>query len=83
MNIFQFDKEYFDDCFDYDNEENNKLALGKLSFWTWMLEKQAQKGFHLLPPFINYICNTNEEPPTILVLDENQENDDDGDGIIE
>lgn len=77
MNIFQFNDDYFSNDFD------DKNSLAKMEFWSWMLEKQAQKGFHLLPPFINYICNTNEEPPTILVLDENQENDDDGDGIIE
>ena len=76
MNIFQFDKDYFDDCFSNDDEDN-KIALGKLQFWTWMLEEQAKKGFHLLPPFINYICNTNEEPPAMLILEE-----DDGDGTI-
>lgn len=80
MNIFQFDKNYFDDCFDYDNDKNNTLALGKLSFWTWMLEEQAKKGFHLLPPFINYICNTNEEMPVVLTF--NEDTDDDDDGII-
>ena len=72
MNIFQFDEKYFDSDFD------NKESLAKLEFWSWMLEQQAKRGFHLLPPFINYICNTNEEPPTMLILDE----DDDGDGII-
>lgn len=78
MNIFQFDKDYFDDCFN-ENDENNKIALSKLQFWTWMLEKQAEKGFHLLPPFINYICNTNDEnPPMTLIFDDN----DDSDGVI-
>ena len=51
MNIFQFDKDYFSDDF------NSKESLKKLDFWSWMLENQAKKGFHLLPPFINYICN--------------------------
>ena len=77
MNIFQFDKDYFADCFS-DNDENNKVALGKLQFWYWLLEEQAKKGFHLLPPFINYICNTNEEPPMMLMF---EEENNDGDEI--
>lgn len=80
MNIFQFDKDYFDDCFN-NNDEDNKIALGKLEFWTWILEQQAKRGFHLLPPFINYICNTNEEPPTMLILD--GDDDTDGDGVTD
>lgn len=80
MNIFQFDKDYFDDCFNNDDEDN-KIALGKLEFWTWILEQQAKRGFHLLPPFINYICNTNEEPPTMLILD--GDDDTDGDGVTD
>lgn len=80
MNIFQFDKDYFNDCFS-NNDEDNKIALGKLQFWTWMLEEQAKKGFHLLPPFINYICNTNENPPMTLIFDESPD-DDDGNEIV-
>ena len=75
MNIFQFDEKYFDSDF------SNMESLGKLNFWYWMLEQQTKKGFLLLPPFINYICNTNEEPPTMLVFDENT--DDDGDGVTD
>ena len=74
MNIFQFDENYF-------GNEENKDSLAKMQFWYWMLEKQAEKGFHLLPPFINYICNTSEEPPMTLTF-ENDEDDDDGDGVV-
>ena len=77
MNIFQFDEKYFDSDF------SNTESLGKLNFWYWMLEKQTKRGFLLLPPFINYICNTNEELSPMLVLDENTNNDDDGDGVTD
>lgn len=59
MNIFQFDEKYFD------NDFNNKESLAKLEFWSYMLEQQTKRGFYLLPPFINYICNSNDDPPPI------------------
>ena len=74
MNIFQFDEDYF-------SNEENKSSLAKMNFWYWMLQQQTKGGFYLLPPFINYICNTRDEQSMELIL-EDEENDDDGDGVI-
>ena len=49
MLIFQFNQEKLD-------EQEIPLTVANLAFWNGYIE-QSNKGFVLLPPYIDYICN--------------------------
>ena len=52
MLIFQFNKEQLDN-------QNINLKPEVLAFWNGYIE-ESKKGFVLLPPYLDYICNTEE-----------------------
>ena len=52
MLIFQFDQEKLD-------EQDININPEVLAFWNGYIE-QSKNGFVLLPPYINYIGNTEE-----------------------
>ena len=55
MLIFQINQEKLD-------EQEVPLTLENLAFWNGYIE-QSNSGFVLLPPYIDYICNTEENVP--------------------
>lgn len=55
MLIFQFDKEKLD-------SQDININPEVLAFWNGYIE-QSNKGFVLLPPYINYIGNSEENIP--------------------
>ena len=72
MLIFQFNQEKLD-------EQEIPLTVANLAFWNGYIE-QSNKGFVLLPPYIDYICNTEENTNydfQFIPID-----DDDGDGNL-
>ena len=55
MLIFQINQEKLD-------EQEVPLTLENLAFWNGYIE-QSNKGFVLLPPYIDYIGNSEENTP--------------------
>lgn len=55
MLIFQINQEKLD-------EQEIPLTIENLAFWNGYIE-QSDKGFVLLPPYIDYVCNTEENVP--------------------
>ena len=55
MLIFQINQEKL-------NEQDIPLTLENLAFWNGYIE-QSNKGFVLLPPYIDYIGNSEENTP--------------------
>ena len=55
MLIFQINQEKLD-------EQEIPLTIENLAFWNGYI-KQSNSGFVLLPPYIDYICNTEENTP--------------------
>ena len=55
MLIFQINQEKLD-------EQEIPLTLENLAFWNGYIE-QSNKGFVLLPPYIDYIGNSEENTP--------------------
>ena len=55
MLIFQINQEKLD-------EQDVPLTLENLAFWNGYIE-QSNKGFVLLPPYIDYIGNSEENTP--------------------
>lgn len=55
MLIFQINQEKLD-------EQEIPLTLENLAFWNGYIE-QSDKGFVLLPPYIDYIGNSEENTP--------------------
>lgn len=55
MLIFQINQEKLD-------EQDIPLTLENLAFWNGYIE-QSNKGFVLLPPYIDYIGNSEENTP--------------------
>lgn len=55
MLIFQFNQEKLD-------EQNIPLTLESLAFWNSYIE-HSQNGFVLLPPYIDYIGNSEANTP--------------------
>lgn len=55
MLIFQFNQEKLD-------EQGIPLTVASLAFWNGYIE-QSNKGFVLLPPYIDYIGNSEENTP--------------------